>query len=198
MAKLKSKIKIDDDSTSICYAVASDSYANLKNAIDIWIKFTGYLRPEELLFLEEVKDKNFDSISLNEMNEYYRIKNQLKISELLLKYKNQECTKEEHDQVSKFMNHTSLTSFVKSRLTNDEIGLAFRYISELEKNEQLKNYIETQQKIYENLNIYEAFILFKAKERLFNLEQKNLYKQIRSKQSERNAGLIKILDKKIF
>jgi len=189
-----SKIIIDNNSTLLSYPVISDSYANLENALDIWMKFTGYLRPEELLFLEEVKDKNFDSISPNEMDEYYRIKKQLLISELLLKYKNKECTEEEHNQVFEFM-HTSLKSFVQSRLADDEIKLAFKYISELEINEQLKKYIETQQKIYENLNVYESYILFEAKERLYYLEQKKLNEQIRSEQEKRNASLKKSLIK---
>lgn len=186
------KLIIDNNCTSLLYPVVSDSYANLGNALDIWIKFTSYLKPSELLLLEKLKNNNLDSISQNEMDEYLKIKKQVKISELLPKYKKKECTKEEHNQVLDFM-HTSLKSFIQSRLTEEEIELASKYINKLEKNEQLKEYIETQQKIYENLNIYEAYVLFKAKERLYYLEQKQLNKKIKSNQIERSTSLKKNL-----
>ena len=187
-----SKIIIDNDSTSLGYPVISDSCANLETALDIWIKFTGYIRPEELLFLQEVKDKNFDYISQNELDKYSRIKKQLTISKLLLKYKNKECTKEEHDQVLEFM-HTSLKLFIQSRLTDDEIELASEYIYKLETNDQLKKHIETKQKIYESLNIYESYILFEAKERLYYLEQKQLREKIRNDLKDKNTILKKNL-----
>lgn len=122
------------------------------------------------------------------MDEYYRIKKQLLISELLVKYKNQDCTQEEHEQVVEFMK-TSLKSFVKSRLSEKEVELASIYISDLEMNEQLKEYINSQQEMYDHLSIYEAYVLFEAKERLYYLEQRKLNEKNRSEQIKRVASL---------
>lgn len=186
------KLIINNNCTSLLYPVISDSYANLGNALDIWIKFTSYLKPSELLLLEKVKNNNLDSISQNEMDEYFKIKKQVKISELLLKYKSKKCTKEEHAQVLEFM-HTSLKSFVKSRLTDNEIELASKYIYDLEISDQLKEYIERTKKIYDSLNIYESYVLFEAKERLYYLEQKQLREKIRNDSKERDTSLRKNL-----
>lgn len=181
-----------NENRSLFYEVISDSFANLDNALDIWIKFTKYLRPDEIDFLEKLKDKKLDSISQDEMDEYSGIKKQLTISKLLLKYKDKKCSREEHDQVVEFM-HTSLKSFVKSRLTDEEIELATKYISKLEREEKLKDYIETKQEKYESLNVYDAYILFMSKERLYSLESKKTSEKIRSNQVERTSNLRKNL-----
>lgn len=68
--------------TPLLYPMISEEYANLDNPIDIWIKFTSYLKPDEAILLE---NKDVNSI---QKNEYLRIKKQLMISRLLLKYKN--------------------------------------------------------------------------------------------------------------
>lgn len=184
-----SKLIIDNSRKELPYAVSYDSYANGDNAIDIWIKFAKYLKPEELMLLEEIKEKDLDSISQNELSKYQKIKKQIAISKLLPKYKNKECTEEEHNQVVEFMN-SSLSKFVKSKLTEDEMKLASEYISKLEEKNQLKDYIETQQKIYESLNVYDAYILFEAKEKLYRIEQKKLTKKIEHNQKENYINLI--------
>ena len=86
--------------------------------------------------------------------------------------------------------NSSLSKFVKSKLTEDEMKLASEYISKLEEKNQLKDYIETQQKIYESLNIYDAYILFEAKEKLYRIEQKKLTKKIEHNQKENYINLI--------
>ena len=93
--------------TPLLYPMISEEYANLDNPIDIWIKFTSYLKPDEAILLEN-KDVN----SIQE-NEYLRIKKQLMISRLLLKYKNKDCSKEEYDLVTNYMNSTSLQSLIE-------------------------------------------------------------------------------------
>lgn len=121
------KLIINNSNISLSYLVISDSYANLENALDIWIKFTSYLKPDEVLLLEKLQNKNINSVPLDEINEYLKIKKQVAISELLLKYKKKECNKEEHDLAFNFM-HTSLTSFVRSRLTESDRELASKCI----------------------------------------------------------------------
>lgn len=73
--------------TPLLYPVRGIEYLNVDSDIDIWIKFTSYLKPDETALLEKLENKNHDSIQRSEINEYSRIKNQLMISELFLKYK---------------------------------------------------------------------------------------------------------------
>jgi hypothetical protein len=185
------KLIIHNEST-LLYPIISDSYANIDNALDIWMKFTSYLKPEELLFIDELKDKNISSISQSEMDKYNNIRKQIVTSELLVKYKNKECTQEEHNQVVEFM-HTSLKKFIKSRLTEEELNSANIFIETLETKEQLLKYIDSQEVNYMNLNIYNSYVLFVAKERLYYLEQKAIEEKIRSEQVERAIRLKKSL-----
>ena len=142
-----------------------------------------------------MENKNTNSIETEELDEYLRIKKQLKVSKLLLKYKNKECNKEEHDYVLNFM-RTSLKSFIQSRLTNEEQELSFRFISELETNDKLKEYVELHQKEpYEKLSIYNSYVLFNAKERLYYLEQKQLNEKITNAQIKNSINLRKNLVK---
>lgn len=135
--------------TPLLYPVGCEEYANLDNLIDIWIKFTSYLKPDEPALLEKLGNKSLDSIQISKINEYSRIKNQLMISELFLKYKNKNCSKEEYDIVTRFMDSMSLQTLIKTKLTEDEIELASKAISKLKTIEQLEEYIESQQKKFE-------------------------------------------------
>jgi hypothetical protein len=181
------KLIIHNEST-LLYPIISDSYANIDNALDIWMKFTSYLKPEELLFIDELKDKNISSISQSEMDKYNNIRKQIVTSELLVKYKNKECTQEEHNQVVEFM-HTYLKKFIKSRLTEEALDSANIFIETLETEEQLKKYINLQEVNYMDLNIYNAYVLFIAKEKLYYLQQKSINEKIRSEQFERAISL---------
>ena len=48
--------------TPLLYPMISEEYANLDNPIDIWIKFTSYLKPDEAILLE---NKDVNSIQKN-------------------------------------------------------------------------------------------------------------------------------------
>ena len=171
--------------TPLLYPVISEGYANLDNPIDIWIKFTSYLKPDEKILLE---NKNHNSI---QENEYLRIKKQLMISKLLLKYKNKKCSKEECDFVTNYMNSTSLQSLIQTKLTEEESELASKNISKLETVEQLEEYIESQQKKFEELSAYESYVLLKVKEKKYNLKQRKVKEQIRIEQIRRADNLVK-------
>ena len=175
--------------TPLLYPVRCEEYANLDNPIDIWIKFTNYLKSDEKALLEKLGNKSLDSIQISEINEYSRIKNQFMISELFLKYKN--CSKEEYDIVTRFMDSMSLQTLIKTKLTEDEIELASKVISKLKTIEQLEEYIESQQKKFEELNAYESYIFLLAKEKLHNLNQDKVMEQIRIEQERKTDNLIK-------
>lgn len=141
--------------TPLLYPVRGIEYLNINSDIDIWIKFTSYLKPDETALLEKLENKSLDSIQRSEISEYSRIKNQLMISELFLKYKNKNCSKEEYNIVTRFMDSMSLQTLIKTKLTEEEIELASKTISKLETIEQLEEYIESQPKKFEELNAYE-------------------------------------------
>lgn len=175
--------------TPLLYPVRCEEYANLDNPIDIWIKFTNYLKSDEKALLEKLGNKSLDSIQISEINEYSKIKNQFMISELFLKYKN--CSKEEYDIVTRFMDSMSLQTLIKTKLTEDEIELASKAISKLKTIEQLEEYIESQPKKFEELNAYESYIFLLAKEKLHNLNQDKVMEQIRIEQERKTDNLIK-------
>lgn len=177
--------------TPLLYPVRCEENANLDNPIDIWIKFTSYLKPDETALLEKLENKSLDSIQISEINEYSRIKNQLMISELFLKYKNKNCSKEEYDIVTRFMDSISLQTLIKTKLTEDEIELASKAISKLKTIEQLEEYIESQPKKFEELSAYESYVLLKAKEKIYNLKQRKVKEQIRIEQAKRTDNLVK-------
>ena len=179
--------------TPLLYPVRCEEYVNLDNPIDIWIKFTSYLKPDETALLEKLRNKSLDSIQISEINEYSRIKNQLMISELFLKYKNKNCSKEEYDIVTRFMDSMSLQTLIKTKLTEEEIELASKTISKLETIEQLEEYIESQQKKFEELNAYESYIFLLAKEKIYNSKQRKTKEQIKIEQTRRADNLIKAL-----
>lgn len=165
------------------YPVKCDSEANINNALDIWMKFSNYLTTEELLFMDGLKNKELNAFSQTELDKYHRIKKQLDFSNLLLKYKNKSCTREEHNFVSQFMN-TSLKEFVKSKVTKEQQESSKRIISNLFEKKELEQYIELQQEQYDALSIYEAYVLFIAKEKKYNEIQKETTEKIRNEQLE--------------
>lgn len=179
--------------TPLLYPVRGIEYLNVDSDIDIWIKFTSYLKPDETALLEKLENKNHDSIQRSEINEYSRIKNQLMISELFLKYKNKNCSKEEYDIVTRFMDSISLQTLIETKLTEEEIELASKSISKLETIEQLEEYIESQPKKFEELNAYESYTFLLAKEKLHNLNQDKVREQIKIEQARRSDNLIKAL-----
>lgn len=115
------------------------------------------------------------------------------ISELFLKYKNKNCSKEEYDIVTRFMDSMSLQTLIKTKLTEEEIELASKTISKLETIEQLEEYIESQQKKFEELNAYESYIFLLAKEKIYNSKQRKTKEQIKIEQTRRADNLIKAL-----
>lgn len=177
--------------TPLLYPVRGIEYLNVNSDIDIWIKFTSYLKPDETALLEKLENKSLDSIQRSEISEYSRIKNQLMISELFLKYKNKNCSKEEYNIVTRFMDSMSLQTLIKTKLTEEEIELASKTISKLETIEQLEEYIESQPKKFEELNAYESYIFLLAKEKIYNLKQRKTKEQIRIEQERRKDNLIK-------
>ena len=174
------------------YLVISDSCANMSNALDIWIKFTSYISPDDLLFIDEIQNKKVASYSEKELDRYYKLKKQIEMSKLLLKYKKQECNEDEYDKVVEFMK-TSLREYVRSKVTDEEMISASKFVDNLYNAGTLEEYIDIKQKKYDKLDIYEAYVLFTAKERLYDIRQKELNERILRESKEEYNHLIKKL-----
>lgn len=176
----------------LLYPIKSDSLANLHNALEIWIKFSKHLKPEEISLLKELDQIPISLVSRKNIEKYLEIKKQIDMSELLIKYKNRTCTCEEHEQVSEYLNQ-SLKKFVKNRLTEEELKLSNKCISKLETKQQLQEYIDANENNYEKLSICEAYTLFRAKEKKYRMNEQQLNEDIKNNQLENCNRLRKSL-----
>ena len=175
----------------LLYPIICDSEANIKNALDIWIKFTNYLKPNEEELINRLNNEKLMNISQEELEEYTRIKKQIDISNLFIKYKNKECNKEEHDKVIEFMKQP-LIDFIESRLSKEEISISKSLISLLNSKKTLEDYINSKKEI-DKLNIYESYIVYIAKEKLYNINNTELINRIKKEEKDRAVSLRKAI-----
>lgn len=117
----------------------------------------------------------------------------MELSKLLIKYKNRKCTQEEHDKVVDYMQNTFLRNLVNSRVSEEEKKKVFLFLNNFETIRDLKKYIESKGNDYTELSIYDAYILFYAKEKLYNIEQSEINDKIRNEKIERASSLKKSL-----
>ena len=59
--------------TPLLYPVRCEEYANLDNPIDIWIKFTNYLKSDEKALCEKLGNKSLDSIQISDIRIIFKI-----------------------------------------------------------------------------------------------------------------------------
>lgn len=189
-----SKLVINNNDNMLMYPVKSESSANISTVLDEWIRFSSYINPEEVLLLNELNNKTIEQLSTEEIEIYLKIKEQIEISELFIKYKNRNCSKEEHDRVVKYMD-ISLRYFMQEKLTKEEIEQSYEMLSEFRKKtkSELIEYIDRQMVNYDNLTILEAYILYEVKEIKYNKDNIELNDIIRNEQIERKNNLRKSL-----
>ena len=176
------------------YVTITDSYAN-KNTLDIYIKFISYFTDEDIIFLDNLIDKDISLLTQVELDKYYKLKTQLNMSELFKKYRDRKCTDEEHDIVLDFMKNNSLKSFVRKSVNADDKVKAYKFIEDLfnESIESLKEYIDLTERRYDELSVYDSYVLFEAKEYLYRIEQGQLNEKIESELLEHEKKLRKSL-----
>ena len=184
--------------TTLSYCIPCDSYANTSNALEIWIKFTGYFSKEEIDYINELNQFPIYLINVDKIQKYLKIRERMELSKLLIKYKNKDCTQEEHDKVADYMHNTSLRNLVNSRVSEEEMAKAASILNNFEATGDLKKYIESKENDYAELSIYDAYILFYAKEKLYNIEQSELNEKIKNEQIERTLKLKKSLTRNLW
>ena len=67
--------------------------------------------------------------------------------------------------------HSPLEDFMIERLTESEKQEADFYLSQMNTLDELKEYQEKKQNDYINLSVGEAYVLFKVKEKIYDLGQ---------------------------
>lgn len=190
------KIIINDNEDKLSYLVKSRSNANLDTLLDDWIKFLSYVKPDELSFLNEIEKKSPTCLTDLELEKYLKIKNQQLICKLFIKYKNKNCTKEEHNQVFNYMDN-NIEKYMCERLTKEEIEYAdeklidFRNLSQSD----LQQYIDKQMINYNNLTLFDIYILYKVREIKYNKSSLEFFEKNRDEQLERHISLKKSLIK---
>lgn len=189
-----SKLIINNNEDMLLYPVKSDSFANLSNVLDCWIKFLSYFKIEELLYLSEMNNRNLSELTMEEVERYLKIKNQKIMLNLFVKYKNRNCTREEHDQVIKFMNN-SLKVFMKERLTEEELKKSYVLLAEFRQmsKSELDEYINKQESRYDNLSVLEAYVLYEVKEIRYIKNSSEMDDSIRDEQVIKENSLRKSL-----
>lgn len=165
---------------------------NVNIDIDIWIKFASHFKDGEIELMEKYRNYRVDDIPSECLDKFIKLSKQNKIANLMIKYKDRKCSKEEHDIVKKFMFNHNLETFVASRMTKEEKNMAQKLIDDLSV-EELKTYINENKDNYENLSVFDAYVLFIAKEKLHDINAIQHAEETMRRQAEAAQHLRKSL-----
>ena len=178
----------------LLYPVSSDSYANIDNTLDEWIRFLSYVKPDEKNFLKELNSRSLGQLTTDEIKKYLKIKEQKRMADLFIKYKNKNCTREEHDSVSGYMKN-SLKDFMRNRLTESELDESYEILDVLRKKEipELECYVKSKTDNYSDLTLFEAYILYEVREIDYCKKGDDVNNTIRNRQIEEQISLKKSL-----
>lgn len=184
------KLKLNFQDTYLLYTTKTESYANADNTLDEWIRFLSYIKPENLEYLEKFNNKQIKNLTTCEIKKYLKIREQTELATLFIKYKNQDCKKDEYDKVVECMNK-SLKSFMKESLSEAELKIADNIISELRNMtvSELDLFITKQIVDYDNLTILDAYILYIAREIRYDKKNDEVNNKIENDQLVRGNNL---------
>lgn len=94
---------------------------------------------EEIEYINELNQLPIYLIQADKIQKYLKIRERMELSKLLIKYKNRKCTQEEHDKVVDYMQNTSLSNLVNSRVSEEEKKKVSLFLNDFETIEDLKN-----------------------------------------------------------
>ncbi len=188
------EIEARETRLGMSYEIMSNSSANLDTTLDEWIRFLSYFKPDELSFLERLDAKELSELTESEIQKCLKLREQKELLDLLKKYKNKTCTKEEHDRVLEYING-SLKSFMKSRLTRSEKEKAKERIAFYKEktSKQLGEYIDSQMEHYDTLSLLDAYVLYQVRDLKQKKDNDEAIKEIVKGQKERAYYLRKAL-----
>ena len=178
----------------IMYSIRGDLAIKFEYLIPTWERFANHYKEEEIEFLNTLKDKSALDLTLEEIEQYKKLKLQMELAKLLPKYREHNCTQEEHDIVSNFFDEYSISAFMKSRLTDEEFNNSIRAVASI-KEDELSDYIQTNEENFDNLSAQETYTLYLASSRLKSIRDKELNDRIRRESQERDQALIRSLNR---
>ena len=176
------------------YGIRSDLAVKSAFLEKTWERFANHYKDSEIEFLESIDGKNSVKLSIEEIDKLRELKQQMEVAKLLPKYHNHNCTVEEYDIVSDFYDEYSLATFMRSRLTREEIDNSNNIVDSLKDNE-LEGFIKVNEENYDNLSVQETYTLYLANSRLKDIKDKELNDRIRREQFERDQALIRHLNR---
>ena len=172
------------------YSFACDSYGN-NNTEEMWLKFTGYLREDEKELLRKIQSSFVTDIAPDDLEMYASIKRQMEVHKLLPKYIEQNCSDEEHSIVFDFVTK-SLVDFIESRMTDEEKRNASTFVQSMPK-DILKDFIDSNKDKYNELSVYEAYVLYLANDTYYRIVSNERIERQRIEDAVYNQNLVKHL-----
>ena len=150
-----------------CSAGVSD-----ENTMNAWIKFTSHLKEDEKFFIEFLNIKDSRTITYEERKRFKELQEHIQMVDLLNKYKNRECSLDEYNKVVKFMG-IGLDNLIVSRMTDEEMIASSRFVSSLETENDLIDFISTENDCYNDLSVFDAYKLYLATLKLKSIKSKD-------------------------
>ena len=137
-----------------------------------WVKLLSYFTDEEQERFNLLKTKKVEELSLDEINEVVKYKEQERMLNLLNKFNARITSKDEWIEVEDFINNQSLTKFIKSKLSIDELEYAKTCIESCKSmsKKDLKEYVESHKRldVYDGLSLVEVLVLYIATNYYYN------------------------------
>lgn len=130
------------------------------NPIKEWVKWLSYETEYEKERKQIVYSKTGKDLTIDELSELNVFKYRNYMKELLIKYENKECTKEEYMTVYDYLGG-SITDLMLDKLSADELEYAETQIAVISssKEEVLEKLINLECSIYDELTMVDAYIL---------------------------------------
>ena len=176
------------------YSIRGDLAIKFEYLMPTWERFANHYKEDEIEFLNKLKDKSVLDLTLEELEQYKKLKLQMELAKLLPKYREHNCTQEEHDIVSNFFDEYSISAFMKSRLTDEEFNSSIRALASI-KEDELSDFIQHNEEKFNDLSVQDTYTLYLASSRLKVIRDKDLNDRIRRESYERDQALIRSLNK---
>ena len=156
----------------------------------VWKKFLAYLTPKEAMLSCSLSN----SSSIEEMKEIASIRERLRVASLLDDYIKGNLNDKDFNFVKSFFDRNKLRGFVRERM-DEQLISTISFISSMKTEENISNYIDVKEKDYDKLDINEAYILFEAKEYLYEKRviksNQDLYDRKANEESDLHRHLIR-------
>lgn len=174
-------------------AIIVESPANSNRIIDEWIRFMPTITEEGLKFIKQVDNQEIYFFDEKNYYKYLDYKEQLEFPDLFKKYKNNECTPIEKERVVEYINTRSLKELMQKRLGFVKLSILEANLSELKESglDKIVTVINSLESHYNTLDLNDAYMLFCARELLYDKLINECMTKIEETKKEETKVLIK-------